>query len=91
MAEAAARARREAEAAATAAQRLRALQEGGSEGVGEGEGEGELGGPLDAGGQRLAQRCRSLALELRFHIAVRRDAGSSRLLFVSILLTVRDV
>lgn len=70
MAEAAARARREAEAAATAAQRLRALQEDGGEGGGEGE--GELGGPLDAGGQRLAQRCRSLALELRFHVAVRR-------------------
>ena len=79
MAEAAARARREAEAAATAAQRLRALQEDGGEGLGEGlgEGEGELGGALDAGGQRLAQRCRALALELRFHIAVRRGPRSA--------------
>ena len=76
MAEAAARARRDAEAAATAAQRLRALQEDGAEGLSEGlgEGEGELGGPLDGSGQRLAQRCRALALELRFHIAVRRGA-----------------
>lgn len=61
MAEAAARARREAELAAVVVQRARADMEEGND--------GEC-GALDAGGQRLQHRNRSLVLELRFHIAV---------------------